>query len=77
MNGSVKVKLNFGLANVLERSFTTGTTLDQVLSDQNIQSALGFGGNVVGKIDGVIQDGSQRLIDGDEIDIEVRANTKA
>lgn len=77
MNGSIGVTLNFGLSNSLSRTFTTGTTIGQVLGDANLQLALGFGKNVVAKIDGVIQDLNARLNDGDEIDIEVKANTKA
>lgn len=77
MNGNIGVTLNFGLSNSVTRSFPAGTTLGQVLSNSSLQAVLGFGGNVVGKIDGVIQDPGHRLVDGDEIDIETKANTKA
>jgi hypothetical protein len=77
MNGNVNVAINFGLSNSLSRTFPTGKSLGQVLGDPNIQAALGFGKNVVGKVDGVTQSASYILTDGDEVDIEIKANQKA
>lgn len=67
----------YGLSNELAKAFPEGTTMGAVLSNPGVMGALDFGSNVVGKIDGVTQEMSYVLHDGDEIDVEVRANTKA
>ena len=77
MNGNIGVTINFGLSNQLTRTFPTGTTVGELLNNPNLQAALGFGTNVVAKIDGVVQAPNNRLGDGDEVDIEIKANTKA
>lgn len=73
----ISVTIRYGLDNELVRKFPEGTTMGQVLGNPNIMSALDIGSNVVGKIDGVTQEMNKVLTDGDEVDVEVRANTKA
>lgn len=73
----MKITVNFGLSNSLTREVPDGTTVGQILSNSNWMTTLGYGENVVAKIDGVTQSNDKRLVDGDEVDLEVRANTKA
>jgi hypothetical protein len=73
----ITVTVRYGLSNELTREFKEGTTVGSVLGDPNIMAALGMGSNVVGKIDGSTMEMNHRLEDGDEMDVEVRANTKA
>lgn len=74
---SMRIIINFGLSNTLSRDFPSGTTVGEVLKNPNLKAALGYGDNVVAKIDGVTQDPSRQLVDGDEVDLEVQANKKA
>lgn len=73
----MNVTINFGRSNMVRREFPEGTTVGQVLSDQGARACLGFGDNAVAKIDGVTQSNEKRLVDGDVLDLEVRANQKA
>ncbi len=73
----MRITVNFGMSNTLSRDFPSGTTVGNILSDPNLKAALGFGDNVSAKSDGVTLDPGQVLVDGDEIDLEVRANKKA
>jgi hypothetical protein len=73
----INVTARYGLSNELNKAFPEGTTMGQVLSNPGVMGALDFGSNVVGKIDGSTMEMSYVLRDGDEIDVEVRANTKA
>lgn len=73
----ITVTVRYGLSNELTREFKDGTTVGMVLGDPNIMAALGMGANVVGKIDGATKAPNDLLEDGDEMDVEVRANTKA
>lgn len=73
----MNITVNYGMSNSLTRDFPEGTNVGKVVRDPNIMAALGHGSNVVAKIDGVTVEDSRRLVDGDEIDLEVRANSKA
>lgn len=73
----MQVTINFGIANSITKNLPDGTTVGAVLSDRSIMAGLGFGDNVVGKIDGQTQDANRILRNGDHLDVEVRANTKA
>lgn len=73
----MKVTINFGISNSITREFPSGTTVGDVLRNGTVRSALSFGDNVSAKIDGVTQDANKVLYDGDEIDLENRANSKA
>lgn len=73
----ISVTVRYGLSNELTRDFPDGTTVGAVLSNPNIMAALEIGSNVVGKIDGSTKDPGYVLYDGAEMDVEVRANTKA
>jgi sulfur carrier protein ThiS len=72
-----RVTINFGLSNTIEKQVPEGTTVGDILSDPNYKAILGFPDSVVAKIDGVTQDRSTEVEDGDVVDIEVQANTKA
>ncbi len=74
---NMQITINFGLSNSITKEVPDGTTVGQILSDRTFQSALGFGDNVVAKIDGFAQDNNRRLVNGDQLDLEVRANQKA
>lgn len=73
----ITVTVNYGLSNSLTREFPEGTTVGDIIRNNNIMASLGYGENVVAKIDGVTQETSRRLADGDSVDLEVRANKKA
>lgn len=73
----VNVTIQFGGGNSLRRSFPQGTTVGQVISDPNVRSALGVGGNVRALINRVEQDANTPLDDGDTIVLETVANSKA
>ncbi len=73
----MRITVNFGMSNTLSRDFPSGTTVGNILSDPNLKAALGFGDNVSAKSGGVTLDPGQVLVDGDELDLEVRANKKA
>jgi hypothetical protein len=73
----MQVTVNYGVANSLTRDMPEGATLRDILTNQNIMAALGASSeNVAAKIDGVTQDASQRLVHGDVVDLETRANSK-
>jgi len=73
----MQITVNYGVANSLTRDMPEGATLRDILTSQNIMAALGASSeNVVGKIDGVAQDAGQRLVHGDVVDLETRANSK-
>lgn len=71
------ITINYGISNSLRKDFPEGSNVGKVIRDPNVKAALGHGDNVVAKIDGVTVDDSRRLVDGDEIELEVRANSKA
>lgn len=73
----MQITVHYGVANSLTREMPEGSTLRDVLTNQNIMAALGASSeNIVAKIDGVAQDTSQRLVPGDVVDLETRANSK-
>ncbi len=73
----MQITVNYGVANSLTRDMPEGATLGDILTNQNIMAALGASSeNVAAKIDGVAQDAGQRLIHGDVVDLETRANSK-
>ena len=73
----MQITVNYGVANSLTRDMPEGATLQDILTNQNIMAVLGASSeNVVGKIDGVAQDAGQRLVHGDVVDLETRANSK-
>ena len=73
----MQITVNYGVANSLTRDMPEGATLRDILTSQNIMAALGASSeNVVTKIDGVAQDAGQRLVHGDVVDLETRANSK-
>lgn len=73
----MQITVNYGVANSLTRDMPEGATLRDILTNQNIMAALGASSeNVVGKIDGVAQDAGQKLVHGDVVDLETRANSK-
>ncbi len=73
--GDISVTVNYGL----ERSATTevplGTTIQQVLD--NMRPALGYSCNVKALIEGAAQPLTNEVVDGDVINVETAANTKA
>lgn len=71
------VEINFGLSNTVTKQFPIGTTIGDLLANAGLRALLGFGENVVAKIDGSVQSNGSVISDGDVINIEVRANTKA
>ena len=68
--------LRFGLTNSLSASLA-GQSVSQVLDNAGYRGALGFGQNVVAKINGVAVCRDYRIRDGETIDIEVQAQQKA
>ena len=73
----MQITVNYGVANSLTRDMPEGATLRDILTNQNIMAALGASSeNVAAKIDGVAQDAGQRLVHGDVVDLETRANSK-
>jgi len=73
----VNATIEYGDNNSLTKSFPDGTTFAQVLADAAVKAVLGFGDNVEGVVDGVVQPGANRIDDGDVILVQVKANTKA
>lgn len=73
----MQITVNYGVANSLTRDMPEGATLRDILTNPNIMGVLGASSeNVVAKIDGVVQDAGQRLVHGDVVDLETRANSK-
>jgi hypothetical protein len=71
------ITIKYGVGNSMSVQVATGTTIDQILNNQNYQGSLGFGANVVAKVDGEILNASYVPDDGEEISIENRAHEKA
>lgn len=77
MAAKKKVTLRYGPENELTKAIDAGVCVSGLLQDRGIQSMLGFGDNVVAKIDGDVVSGSTVPDDGDIITIETRAHEKA
>jgi sulfur carrier protein ThiS len=77
MPRGARVTINFGLSNTVEKQFPENTTIGDVLANSGLRAVLGFGDNAVAKIDGSVQPNGADISDGDVIDIEVKAQTKA
>lgn len=74
---TVNITLRYGTANALTRGVNAGTTVKQVLTNQSFRAALGFGDNVIAKINGAAVRDDLYVTDGLVIDLETAANQKA
>jgi len=61
----------------ITRTFTTTPTFAQLVADQTIKMALGYGDNVRALVNGIEQPANNLVPDGVEVRIETRANSKA
>jgi hypothetical protein len=75
MAKSVTVK--FGPGNEMTRELPDGDNIGCILENPNFQSGLGFGANVVAKIDGVEMRKDFVPRHGTKVTIETRAHEKA
>lgn len=73
----IKVTIQYGRTNVIEKTVREGTTIGDILRDTAVQNVLGFGTNVQGSVDSVAQEVDAELEDGDVLVIEARASAKA
>ncbi len=74
---SVNVLIRFGTGNEIRRAYPENTTIKSVLTDSSTRTVLGFGDNVVAKIDGALVRDDLVVRDGLVIDLETAANKKA
>jgi hypothetical protein len=73
----ISITIKYGVGDEITKAFEDGITVGQVMANQSVKIALGYGDNVRGLIDGVEQPSSMELSDGDVLNIETRANQKA
>lgn len=76
-NDAVQITLRYGTGNTLTRGVSPGTLVKQVLTNQSFRAALGFGDNVIAKINGAIVRDDLYVSEGMVIDLETAANQKA
>lgn len=72
----MKIVISYGL-NSLTKDVAHGSTVADLINDENIQAALGFGQNVDALIDSAVVGSYTTLSDGDEIVVQPKANAKA
>lgn len=70
------VTIKFGLSNQLTRSFPDSATVEQIVQDSAVKTALGYGDNVTYAINGVNQPGNAQVEDGEEISVAQAACRK-
>jgi molybdopterin converting factor small subunit len=72
----MQIIIEYGL-NSLTKDVQAGATVSDLVNDENIQAALGFGENVDVLVDNVVVGSYTVLSDGDEIVVRAKANAKA
>jgi hypothetical protein len=70
------VTIKYGL-NSLTKDITEGASVADLINNEDIQAALGFGENVDALIDGSVVGGFTTLSAGDQIVVRAKANAKA
>lgn len=73
----MKATIKFASNELSRDNFPEGTTIGDILRDPNLRAVLGFGDNVEARIDGVTQDLSAPVRDGDVIFLATKAASKA
>jgi hypothetical protein len=73
--GDISVTVNYGLGRTVTTSVADGTTIQQVLD--KVRPALGYTSNVKALVEGAAQPLSNTVVNGDVIDVETAANSKA
>lgn len=73
----ITVEVRFGGGNSVEHRCPQGTTVGQVLANNRVKTALGYGDNIVARIDNQEVDNETPVDQGDVISLETRANQKA
>lgn len=76
-DGMVSVTIKYGTGNSLTRNFDIPVTVGEILGDDSIAAALGFGDNVEGFINSVPQPDEVTLRDGDVLSVHDKACAKA
>jgi hypothetical protein len=72
----IRVTVAYG-PDEITKTFSEGTTIDEIIGDANVKALLGYGDNVKALVLGSEQDGDTILASGARITIETRANQKA
>jgi sulfur carrier protein ThiS len=72
----MQVTIKYGL-NSLTKDLETGATVADLVNNEDIQAALGFGENVDALADGQVVGGFTALTAGDQITVRAKANAKA
>ncbi len=72
----MQVTVKFGL-NSLTREYEEGTTVGAIVTDPDVQAALGFGENIDPSIEGQVVGNSTFSSHGDLIVVRTKANVKA
>jgi hypothetical protein len=72
----MQVTIKYGL-NSLTKDLETGATVADLVNNEDIQAALGFGENVDPLVDGQVVGGFTSLTAGDQITVRAKANAKA
>jgi len=70
----MSISIRFGVGNNITREVSQYPTVTSILRDANLQSFMGFGSNVEGRVNGA--SGAELLSDGDTVDIVSKMNTK-
>jgi sulfur carrier protein ThiS len=73
----IRVTVRFGPANEVSRTYPEGTTVGALLRDRSLLATLGAGANVKALIDRAEQGPDTQLADGDVVELETVANSKA
>jgi hypothetical protein len=75
LSGEVSVTVTYGLEHSITTSVQEGSTIQHVLD--KVRGALGFGSNVKALIHGASQPLCGNIAEGDVINVETAANSKA
>lgn len=73
----VEITIRFGVGNGRIVSVPEGTTIGQIIDNQENRSALGYPANVRALVRRVDQNRNTRVVDGDVIDLETIGTSKA
>ena len=74
---AISITLKAGLSKTLTTEVEANTTVNQVLGNADYKAVLKFGENVRAVVDGTTLNGDDTFSDGDVVQIETRANSKA
>lgn len=73
----IEVTVKYGLSKTATVDVREGTTIREILANQNLKMLLGFPENVTAVSDGVTLSADDEVNDGDTIQLEKQAAAKA